>query len=154
MLLTFSSTWPHCPVSHCLNYPNSTEFVSLASTNTEGWDWTGHHTGTNGCNILPFSILSSVSWKPGTIQPVPNSWEESRLEHGTPWVEACWEQFLGIRKDSSEKGTNHSPPLQEAKFGQCVWGLKFFPHLPAPPPAYSIWMFIFLIIFFVKIDAI
>uniref|UniRef100_A0A452QZP3 ORM1-like protein 2 n=1 Tax=Ursus americanus TaxID=9643 RepID=A0A452QZP3_URSAM len=39
MMLTSSSTQPHCSVYCCLSYPNSMGFVSLASTNTEGWGW-------------------------------------------------------------------------------------------------------------------
>ena len=39
MLLTSSSTQPHCSAYCCLSYPNSMGFMSLASTNTEGWGW-------------------------------------------------------------------------------------------------------------------
>lgn len=73
-----------CSVFHCPSYSNSLEFISLAWTNTKGWDWTGHHSGTYGCNILLFSTLSSIPWKPGKSTMWPKSQEENRLDKGTP----------------------------------------------------------------------
>lgn len=153
MLLTSSSTQPHCSVYCCRSCPSSMGFVSLASTNTEGWvlgQLHGHREGSEtedyktSFSYSPYCLLHLESVR--TIQPFPDSQEEKRLANGAPAPSPANGKFLWIRKAGEVKAKSLSS-IAGSHLGS-LFSDYIFPYLLHLPPSSSVLLCIFLIIIF------
>lgn len=140
MLLTSSSTQPHCSVYCCLNCPNSMGFVSLALINTKGMGL-GTTLEQKAVTSFPFHIvfLFLEAWELYNCSKTPRTRTDWKM--GLPGSSLLEAGFFESGKANEVRDKSLSST------GGHVWAAYLtFPCLPPQLPSSSVMLCISLII--------